>query len=138
MGEVETKPYESICERAFREIDEAIEKKDWFLGFANSVTYLEHLGYWLLRWYCIKEKIDISDKLKNLRVSTIALILYLLKLIDMNTFTKINTIVRERNKLIHPTQVGLSYRDRKEKERATELLKDAKLCITKLKERIGH
>jgi len=138
MSEVETKAYETIYERAFREIDEAIEKRDWFLGFANSVTYFEHFGYWLLRWYCIKEKVDISDRLKNLRVSTIALMLYLLRLIDTNTFTKINTIVKERNKLIHPAEVGLRYRDRKEKERATELLKDAKLCITKLKERIGH
>ena len=108
------------------------------LGFANSVSYLEHLGYWLLRWYCIKENIEVKKKLKNLRVSTIALTLYLLKLIDTNTFTKMNTIIKERNKLIHPIELGLSYRQQKEKEKAIKLLKDAKYCIAKFKEEIGH
>lgn len=130
--------FESIDERASKEIAEAIEKEDWFLGFANSVSYLEHLGYWLLRWYCIKENIAITEKLKNLRVSTMVLILYLLKLIDADTFTRINTIVKERNKLIHPIKPGLSYRRKKDKEKAIKLLNDAKYCITKFREKIGH
>jgi len=135
---LENESFKSVYERAFREIDAAIEKEDWFLGFANSVSYLEHLGYWLLRWYCIKENIEIKKRLKNLKVSTIALTLYLLKLIDTDTFTKMNTIIKERNKLIHPIEPGLSYRRQKEKEKAIKLLKDAKHCIAKFKEKIGH
>lgn len=64
------------------------------------------------------------------------LTLYLLKIIDANTFTKINTIFKERNKLVHPAGTGISYRDRKEKDKAIALLKDAKFCIAELKEGI--
>jgi len=125
-------------DRAMREIDDAIRTEDWFSGFANSVTYLEFFAYWLLRWYCIKKKIDVKSKLKSLKVSTMTLILYILKLIDTNTFTKINTIIKERNKLVHPANTGISYRDRKKKDKAIKLLNDAKFCITKLKEGIGQ
>lgn len=133
-----TKTSGSIYERAFREIDEAIETEDWFLGFASSVSYLEHLGYWLLRWYCIKEEIRISEKMERLGVSTVALVLYLLKLIDMNTFTKMNAVIKERNKLVHPVKLGLSYRQREEKEKAIKLLEDAKYCIDRFREKILH
>jgi len=120
-------------------IDEAIEREDWFSGFSNSVTYFEYWGYWKLRWYCIKEKIELREKLKNLHVSTLTLILYLLKLIDTDTFTKMNKTIKERNKLTHPvsTEAGITYRHKKEKDRATQLLEDAKFCIRKLREGIG-
>ena len=123
-----------------RVIDEAIEREDWFSAFSNAVTYFEHWGYWRLRWYCIKEKIDIKERIKHLHVSSLVLILYLLRLIDTNTFSKINKTIKERNKLVHPvsTEAGITYRDRKEKDRATQLLTDAKSCIRKLKEGIGH
>jgi hypothetical protein len=50
-----------------------------------------------------------------------------------------NKTSKERNKLIHPvsTQAGMTYRDRKEKDRAIQLLEDATYCIRKLKEGIG-
>ena len=40
----------------------------------------------------------------------------------------------ERNKLIHPGRDGIAYRYQKDKDRATELLEDAKLCIHKIRE----
>ncbi len=132
------KSEETRYDRAMREIDDAIRTEDWFSGFANSVTYLEFFAYWLLRWYCITKKVDVKNKLKGLKISTMTLILYMLKLIDTNTFTKINTIVKERNKLVHPANTGISYRDRKKKDKAVGLLNDAKFCITKLKEDIGQ
>lgn len=131
------KTEETKYDRAMREIDDAIRTEDWFSGFANSVTYLEFFAYWLLRWHCIKKKINVKNKLKGLKISTMTLILYMLELIDTNTFTKINTIVKERNKLVHPANTGISYRDRKEKDKAIKMLNDAKYCITKLKEGIG-
>lgn len=119
-------------------IDKAIGEEDWFSAFTNSVTYFEYYGYWRLRWYCIKEKIDVKEKLKNLRVGSLALVLFLLKLIDRNTYSKMNKIIKERNKLIHPAIAGITYRDRKKKDRAIQLLEDAKFCITELKKGIGH
>lgn len=126
--------------RAFKErlrkIDEPKNKGDWFSAFANAVTYFEHYGYWRLQAYCLKEGMNLETKLKGLRVSRITLILYLLKLIDTNTFSTMNMIIKERNKLIHPTIAGIRYRNKKEKDRAIQLLEDAKLCLTKSKEGI--
>ena len=119
-------------------IDEAIQREDWFSAFSNAVTYFEHWGYWRLHWYCIKEKIEIRERLRHLHVSTLVLILHFLKMIDTDVFSKMNKIIKERNKLIHPvsTESGITYRDRKEKDRAIELLEDAKYCIRKVKEGI--
>jgi hypothetical protein len=85
-----------------------------------------------------KKKSNLREKLRHLHVSTLVLVLYLLKLIDTNVFSKMNKIIHERNRLIHPvsTESGISYRDRKEKERAIELLEDAKYCIKNVKEGI--
>lgn len=127
----------TFLEEASSVIDKAIQDEDWFSGFANAVAYLEHFGYWLLRWYCIKKKINVKRKIARLRVNTITLILYLLGLIDTRTYSMMNKTIKERNKLIHPTIAGISYRDRKEKERATELLNDAKFCLEKLFWKIG-
>jgi len=120
-------------------INEAIEREDWFSAFSNAVTYFEHWGYWKLRWYCVKEEIDIKERLRNLRVSTLTVILYLLKLIDKNTFSKMITTIKERNGIIHPTstKARITYRGKKDKNRAVQLLEDAKYCIRKLKEGIG-
>lgn len=123
-------------------IDDATTREDWFSGFTNSVTYFEHWGYWKLRWYCIKKGImgtsSEKEKLRNLHVSNLVLILHLLKLIDQDTYSRINKIIQERNKLVHPGRAGISYRDRKQKDRAVELLIDAKACIKKLKQGIGR
>lgn len=119
-------------------INEAIKREDWFSAFSNAVTYFEHWGYWKLRWYCIEEEIDIKERLRNLRVGTLTTILYILKLIDENTFSKMITIIKERNGIIHPTSKKgrITYRGKKEKDRAVQLLEDAKYCIRKLKEGI--
>jgi hypothetical protein len=121
-------------------IDDAISREDWFSGFTNSVTYFEHWAYWRLHWYFIKNKLDIrtlSKKLSRSHVSNLILILYILQAIDKDTYSRINKIISERNKLVHPAREGLSYRDRKEKDRAIELLNDAKNCIAKIKEEIA-
>lgn len=122
-------------------IDDAIVREDWFSGFTNSVTFLEHWGYWRLRWYCTQRRIDggaVKERLRSLHISNLILILHLLQLIDQDTYSKISKIISERNKLVHPARKGISYRDRKEKDRAVELLNDAKNCIVKLKQGIGR
>ena len=125
-----------------RIISTAVEREDWFSAFTNSVTYFEHWGYWRLMWHCIKSEVDLDkktkDKMKNLSISNLALFLYLLKSIDRGTYMMMNKIISERNRLVHPGRKGLSYRDRKEKERAIQLLTDAKTCIGKLQENVGR
>lgn len=119
-------------------INEAIAREDWFSGFTNAVTYLEHWGYWRLRWYCIENHINMEKETKRLNISDLILVLRLLKLIDEPTYSKIKIIIKERNKLVHPSRKGISYRDRKKKERAEELLNYAKECIRNLKAGIGR
>ena len=118
-------------------INEAKDREDWFSGFTNAVTYFEHWGYWRLRWYCIQNQIDMKKETKRLNINSLVLVLRLLKLIDQATYLKIMKIVKERNKLVHPGRAGISYRERKKRDRAVELLNDAKECIKNLKEGIG-
>jgi hypothetical protein len=119
-------------------IGEAIQRDDWFSAFSNAVAYFEHWGYWRLDWYCTKENIHVEEKIRNLSVSTLALTLYLLKLINQNIYSKMSKTILERNKLVHPISrgKGIRYRDKKERDRAIEILTDAKECITELKQGI--
>jgi hypothetical protein len=119
-------------------INEAIQRKDWFSAFSNAVAYFEHWRYWRLTSYCMKEKIHAKEKIKSLSPANLTLILYLLKLVNQDTFSKMTKTILERNKLVHPISrgKGISYRDRKETDRAIEILDDAKVCIKRLKEGI--
>jgi len=119
-------------------INDAIERKDWFSGFTNSVTYFEHWGYWRLMWHCITNKIALKEKLLNFSAGDIAVVLYLLKAIDQDTYAKITKVITERNKLVHPGREGISYREKKQEDTAARLLNDAKDCIKRIKEGIGH
>jgi len=119
-------------------IDEAIQRGDWFSAFSNAVAYFEHWGYWRLSWYCTEENIHVEEKVRNLSVSTLTLTLYLLKIMNQNTYSKMSKTILERNKLVHPISrgKGIGYRNRKERDRAIEILTDAKKCITELKQGI--
>jgi len=119
-------------------IDNAIRRKDWFSGFTNCVTYFEHWGYWKLKWYCIKNKINAERKLHSLSVGNIAVVLYLLRAIDQDTYSKMLEVIKERHRLVHPAREGITYRDRKEEETFARLLNDAKDCIRRIKKGIGH
>jgi hypothetical protein len=120
-------------------IDKAIQNEDWVSAFSNAVSYFEHWGYWKLSWYCIEEDIHVERKIENISISNLTLILYLLKLIDTNTFSKMQKTINERNKLVHPILrgQGVNYKDTKNRDRAVEILEDAKYCINKLKEGVG-
>jgi len=120
-------------------IDESIQREDWVSAFSNAVSYFEHWGYWKLYWYCLEEDIHVERKIKSISVSNLTLVLHLLKLIDTNTFSKMQKTIDERNKLLHPILrgQGISYRDAKDRDRATEILADAKCCIEKLRKGIG-
>jgi hypothetical protein len=121
-------------------INEAIEKEDWFSGFANAVSYFEHYGYFAIRAYCARQKVELTKtamkSLKDLSVGNIALLLRVLKLIDSKTYSGIKKIVKERNKLVHPARKGILYRDMKKKETAIRLLNQAKEDMCKIKDTI--
>jgi hypothetical protein len=117
-------------------IEDAIQREDWFSGFSNAVAYFEFWAYiWLWR-YCQKESIHIEDKIKGLNARQLNIILHLLKLTDSNIFNKMTKTIQERNHLVHPTSTedGLGYRHRKQRDRAKELLEDAKECTRRVRE----
>jgi|GEM_PF-2892667 len=120
-------------------IDEAIKREDWFSAFSNAVSYFEFWAYiWLWR-YCQKENMHIEEIIKGLNARELNLILYLLKLTDSNIFHKMKKTISERNLYVHPEKAEqmLGYRhkeEREEKEKALRILKDAKYCITKVRE----
>ena len=89
------------------EIDYAVEKEDWFLAFADVVSYFEHYGYFAIRAYCVRENLKLTrkaiDSLKrDFSTGNIALLLLVLKLIDDETYSSMKKIIAERNRLVHP------------------------------------
>jgi hypothetical protein len=116
-------------------INDAIERGDWFSGFSNSVSYFEYYGYKKLNAYCKEKDVVIDNLLKKFNIKALTITLYITGLIDQNTFNKMLKTIEERNKLIHPvgTDAGIDYRDRKQRDRAKELLEDALYCIGKLR-----
>ena len=117
-------------------IDEAIGRKDWLSAYSNAIAYFEMWGYWLLVYYCRNEKLYIKKRIEDLSVSNLTLVLYLLKLIDQNTFTKMTEAIRKRNAILHAGSKGESKRflGENEQEEAIKVLENAKYCIDKLKE----
>ncbi|MCK4953357.1 hypothetical protein KAS14_06200 [Candidatus Bathyarchaeota archaeon] len=75
-------------------------------------------------------KKDFGDKFERLSVSYIVFLLYSFGLIDGDTFLKLRKIITERNKLVHPTRIGIGWRYTKPETSAKELLQQAKDCIT--------
>lgn len=119
-------------------INEAIAREDWFSAFSNAVSYFEFWSFWALESYCLRENLDVEKKLRRMPVSTLTLMLYLLKLIDFDTYSKMNTLIRERNRLVHrniPEKIPI-YDDEKKTAGATQLLRDAKQCIRNVRKTI--
>lgn len=117
-------------------IDDAINRQDWVSAFSNAIAYFEMWGYWLLRFYCRNEKLYVQKKIEDFRVANLTLVLYLLKLIDQNTFSKMMETIKKRNNIIHAGAKGEFKRflDEKERIEAITVLENAKYCIEKLKE----
>jgi len=112
-------------------INEAIERNDWFSAFSNAVSYLEFWNFWAIEAYCLRENIDVGRKLERLPVSTLTLILRLLGLIDSDTFSKMNVVIKERNRLVHrnvPEKIPI-YDTERQRAVVTRLFSDAKQCI---------
>ena len=126
-----------LFKERLEKIDSAIIEEDWFSGFALAVTYFEHYGYWAIRFYCLREKIELTNKadesLKMLGAVQLALFLRVLKLIDNETYSRMKKIVEERNKIVHPGRDSILYPDKKEKDEATMLLEQAKDCLLQIR-----
>jgi hypothetical protein len=87
-------------------INDAIERKDWFSAYSNAVAYFELWGNQLLTFYCRNEHIYASKMIQKLSVANLVLVLYLLKLIDQNTLSKMNLTIKERNNIVHAGSRG--------------------------------
>ena len=136
----------------YGDIDKAIENRDWFPGFANAVSYFEHFGTIKLRNYIdsrilqtiedeekrkrVKNQLedDLGKNLQRLSAKDIVFLLYAFQLIDSDTYIQSRKIIKERNKLVHPSRKGIAWRYTKPERTAKELLQQAKECIRKISE----
>jgi len=80
-------------------LKETIEQKQWFSGVVMGTAFFEVWGLELLKEH-FKGKIS-EDKLKDLRLEEIILLLYSSKIIDQPTYTKIMEVKEVRNKMVH-------------------------------------
>lgn len=129
----------TLFDERLKRIDEAKSGQKWFSGFTNAVTYFEHYGCWAIRFYCQRESITLTDKaqdsLKKLGATELALLLRTLKLIDNDIYSKMRSVITERNKIVHPGREGIKYVKKKKDER-TLLLEQAKECLLKIKDAV--
>lgn len=121
-----------------QEIEDAMSRNDWLGGFSIAVSYLELLGFHRLISYCNSLGKRLSqtakDELKRINVRQLTTLLFSLRLINRDTYSKMNKTIKERNKLVHFLRGGPDYRDRKVADRAKALLEDAIECIYTLVE----
>lgn len=78
---------------------DSIEQKQWFSGIVLGTAFFEVWGVELLKEH-FKGKIS-EDKLENLRLEEVILLLYSSEIIDQPTYTRIMEVKEVRNKVVH-------------------------------------
>jgi len=136
------------------DIDKAIHNRDWFIGFANAVSYFEYYGTLKIKEYLDSNVIStvndtekrnklkkwlkdhLGENFERLTAQNIAFWLYICHLIDIDTFLDITDLIVERNKLVHPARArkGIAWRYTKPEETARPLLERAKESIRKVQQ----
>ena len=120
-----------------RQMDMAIDRNDWLSAFAVAVGYFEYYGAEILKKRYKSLGIpELRRTVEELRVGTMAFVLRLLKIVEIDTYSKMRRIIKERNKLVHPTRRGPAYGARKERDTAIGILDDARECLRVLREAI--
>jgi len=118
-------------------IQRAIDNRDWFFAFSSAVTFFELWGYWRLRQHCEYEKLYANPQIKKLDATNLALVLYLLQLIDQDTHVKITRVIEGRNNFVHPVSEGdrlsSSYLSEEDAKAAEIVLKGAIVAIERIK-----
>ena len=76
-----------------------IEQKQWFSGIVMASAFFEFWGLELLKEK-LKDKIS-GDKLEDLRLEEIILLLYSSEIIDQPTYAKMMEVKKVRNKIVH-------------------------------------
>jgi hypothetical protein len=100
-------------------LNETIKKKQWLSGIVMASAFFELLGSELLKQK-FKDKIA-REKLEDLRLEHIILLLFSSKLVNQTTYTKMMEVKEVRNHVVHNP-----YELQKLKE------KDAKKLIQRL------
>jgi hypothetical protein len=118
-------------------IQRAIDNRDWFFAFSSAVTFFELFGYWRLRQHCEYEKLYANRQIKKLGATNLALVLYLLQLIDQDTHVKITKVIESRDNFVHPISEGArlssSYLSEGDAKAAEAVLQGSIVAIERIK-----
>lgn len=124
-------------------LKETVENKDWFKGLILSTTFFEMFGLVILdsHFRHVKKGSEpkiVTDFLDRLGLMRIIQLLYLCGFIELGTYTKMNDIVKERNKWIHRKKRGkkdfayLIGAEQTDKEMVIKLIESAIDCLKEL------
>jgi len=118
-------------------IQRAIDNRDWFFAFSSAVTFFELWGYWRLQQHCEYEKLYAASQIKKLEASNLALVLYLLQLIDQDTHVKITRVIEGKNNFVHPAsevdRLSSPYLNEENAKAAETVLRGAIVAIERIK-----
>jgi len=81
------------------ELEECIERKEWFKGIVLSTTFFEAIGKRVLM-DALKDKIP-SNRLENLRLEQVIIFLFSIEKIDQSMYSKMMEVRKFRNNLVH-------------------------------------
>lgn len=124
-------------------LEECIEKEEWFKGVVLSATFFEGIGAKVLLLHykrqmkalnkrtlaeTIKADKMIAEKIGDLSVNSILILLYALGIIEPSTYLKMVKVNKDRNDLVH-RQSPFAKPEGKEARRTIEM---AIKCLHKL------
>lgn len=112
-----------------KDLQDLRKKKEYFTAIVFANTYIEHYGFKKILATLQKRDIQVpEERLKNLRLSEIILLLYALALVDQNTYGELHRLRRARNKLVHEVTKRYVLTDRN----ADQLIGSAMECLKKI------
>ncbi|MEE9507441.1 MAG: hypothetical protein V3V98_09930 [Thermoplasmata archaeon] len=112
-----------------KDLDDLRKKKEYFTAIVFANTYIEYFGFKKILSTLQERGIQVpEEKLKNLRLSEIILLLYTLGIVDLNTYGELHRLRRARNRLVHEVSKRYVLTD----QNAVQLIRSAKECIRKL------
>lgn len=112
-----------------KDLQDLRKKKEYFTAIVFANTYIEYYGFKRILATLQKRDIQVpEERLKNLRLSEIILLLYALGLVDQNTYGELHRLRRARNRLVHEVTKRYVLTD----QNAVQLIGSAMECLKKL------
>jgi len=118
-----------VTPAAHNTLNHFISDKKWFSGVIIAASFLEFFGKTRLLWKY--ENVISKKKILDMNLEDVITSLFISKIIDQSTYTKMEEIRRARNKTVHHLDVAYELILQKSKgiKKAETIIKKAHECL---------